>query len=287
MKFLHMKKSTFQTGLQLVRLSAALGVALGCVGVWAQAVPATSAAPPVPQVSFALTVNGQTLSAERGELLLREQLARGVPDSPQLRNVIRETLINQVVMAQDALKQSLDKQPQVKVRLELAEQNTLAQAWQQKTIEDAQISDADIQTEYQAQIKALGTQEFRLRHVLVADEKQAQQVLEKIKGGAKFDQVAQESSRDPGTREKGGLSDWVAEGRLAPAIRQAVESLKAGQLATKPVQTPAGWQVLRLEEKRTLTPPALDAVKPQLRLALAQRQAQAKLATLRSSAKVE
>lgn len=287
MKFLQMKKSTFQTGLQLVRLSAALGVALGCVGVWAQAVPATSAAPPVPQVSFALTVNGQTLSAERGELLLREQLARGVPDSPQLRNVIRETLINQVVMAQDALKQSLDKQPQVKVRLELAEQNTLAQAWQQKTIEDAQISDADIQTEYQAQIKALGTQEFRLRHVLVADEKQAQQVLEKIKGGAKFDQVAQESSRDPGTREKGGLSDWVAEGRLAPAIRQAVESLKAGQLATKPVQTPAGWQVLRLEEKRTLTPPALDAVKPQLRLALAQRQAQAKLATLRSSAKVE
>ena len=287
MKFLHMKKSTFQTGLQLVRLSAALGVALGCVGVWAQAVPATSAAPPVPQVSFALTVNGQTLSAERGELLLREQLARGVPDSPQLRNVIRETLINQVVMAQDARKQSLDKQPQVKVRLELAEQNTLAQDWQQKTIEDAQISDADIQTEYQAQIKALGTQEFRLRHVLVADEKQAQQVLEKIKGGAKFDQVAQESSRDPGTREKGGLSDWVAEGRLAPAIRQAVESLKAGQLATKPVQTPAGWQVLRLEEKRTLTPPALDAVKPQLRLALAQRQAQAKLATLRSSAKVE
>ncbi len=79
----------------------------------------------------------------------------------------------------------------------------------------------------------------------------------------------------------------MAEGRLAPAIRQAVESLKAGQLATKPVQTPAGWQVLRLEEKRTLTPPALDAVKPQLRLALAQRQAQAKLATLRSSAKVE
>ncbi len=178
MKFLHMKKNTFQTGLQLVRLSAALGVALGCVGVWAQAVPVTSAAPSVPQVSFALTVNGQTLSAERGELLLREQLARGVPDSPQLRNVIRETLINQVVMAQDALKQSLDKQPQVKVRLELAEQNTLAQAWQQKTIEDAQISDADIQTEYQAQIKALGTQEFRLRHVLVADEKQAQQVLE-------------------------------------------------------------------------------------------------------------
>lgn len=279
-----MKKTASQKKIWLVRGLVTWGVALGCTGAWAQATPAAGEAAPV---SFALKVNGQTLSAERGELLLREQMARGVPDSPQLRNMIRETLINQVLMAQDAQKQSLDKLPLVKARLELVEQNTLSQAWQQKAMDDAQMTDADIQAEYQAQVKALGTQEFRLRHVLVTDEKQAQQVLDKIKAGTKFDQVAKESSRDPGTRDKGGLSDWVAEGRLAPAIRQAVEGLKAGQMATKPVQTPAGWQVLRLEEKRALTAPSLDAVKPQLRLALAQRQAQAKLAALRSSAKVE
>lgn len=282
-----MNTNALPAGLRLAQLSTALGIALGCAGAWAQGVPTAPAAAEAAPVSLAVKVNGQTLSTERGELLLREQLARGVPDSPQLRNVIRETLINQAVMAQDAQKQALDKLPLVKARLELVEQNTLAQAWQQKTMDDAQIADADIQTEYQTQVKALGTQEFRLRHVLLADEKQAQQVLAKIKGGAKFDQIAQESSRDPGTREKGGLSDWVAEGRLAPAIRQAVDGLKAAQLAAKPVQTPAGWQVLRLEEKRALTPPTLEAVKPQLRQALAQRQAQAKLAALRSSAKVE
>jgi len=282
-----MNINALPTSLHLARLSAALSIALGCTGAWAQGAPTAAAAAEAAPVSLAVKVNGQTLSSERGELLLREQLARGVPDSAQLRNLIRETLINQAVMAQDAQKQALDKLPLVKARLELVEQNTLAQAWQQKAMDDAQIADADIQTEYQAQVKALGTQEFRLRHVLLADEKQAQQVLAKIKGGAKFDQIAQESSRDPGTREKGGLSDWVAEGRLAPAIRQAVDGLKAGQLAAKPVQTPAGWQVLRLEEKRALTPPTVDAVKPQLRQALAQRQAQAKLAALRSSAKVE
>jgi peptidyl-prolyl cis-trans isomerase C len=282
-----MNTNASPTGLRIARLSTALGIALGCAGAWAQGAPTAPAAAEAAPVSLAVKVNGQTLSAERGELLLREQLARGVPDSSELRNMIRETLINQAVMAQDAQKQALDKLPVVKARLELVEQNTLAQAWQQKAMDDAQITDADIQTEYQAQVKALGTQEFRLRHVLVADEKQAQQVLAKIKGGAKFDQVAQESSRDPGTREKGGLSDWVAEGRLAPAIRQAIDGLKAGQLAAKPVQTPVGWQVLRLEEKRALTPPTLEAVKPQVRQALAQRQAQARLAALRSSAKVE
>jgi peptidyl-prolyl cis-trans isomerase C len=210
-----------------------------------------------------------------------------VPDTPQLRNAIRETLINQTLMAQDAVKLSLDKQPLVKTRLELAQQSTLAQAWQQKAMQDAVISDAELQAEYQAQVKALGTQEYLLRHVLVADEKQAQQVLAKIKGGAKFETVALESSRDPGTRDKGGLSDWVAEGRLAPAIVQAVQGLKGGQLAAQAVQTPAGWQVLRLEEKRALTPPALESVTPQLKAVLVQKQAQAKLAALRASAKVE
>jgi peptidyl-prolyl cis-trans isomerase C len=172
-------------------------------------------------------------------------------------------------------------------RLELTQQNVLAQAWQQKAMQDVVISDSELQAEYQAQVKALGTQEYLLRHVLVADEKQAQQVQSKLKGGAKFEVVALELSRDPGTRDKGGLSEWVAEGRLAPAILQAVQGLKTGQLAPQAVQTPAGWQVLKLEDKRALKAPTLDAVTSQLRLAIAQRQVQAKLAALRASAKVE
>lgn len=268
--------------LKLAVLSVSL---LGAFSAVAQQAPAaaSTAAP----VSLTMKINGQASPAERGELLLREQLARGVADTPQLRNAIRETLINQTIMAQEALKQSLDKQALVKARMELAQQLTLSQAWQQKAMMEAQVSDADLKAEYQAQVKALGTQEFQLRHVLVADEKTAQQVLEKIKGGAKFETVALESSRDPGTRDKGGLSDWVAEARLSPAILQAVQGLKNGQLAAQPVQTPAGWQVIKLEDKRALTPPTLEFVTPQLKTALAQKQVQAKLAALRAAAKVE
>jgi len=271
----------FKLSIFSVTLCAALSAA------HAQSTPAAASNTAAAPIALSIKINGQALPAELGELLLREQLARGLSDTPQLRNVIRETLINQTILAQDAIKQSLDKQPQVKTRLELAQKNALAQAWQQKAMQDAVISDAELQAEYQLQVKALGMQEYLLRHVLVADEKQAQQVLAKIKNGAKFEAVAQESSRDPGTRDKGGLSEWVAEGRLAPAILQTVQGLKNGQMATQAVQTPAGWQVLRLEDKRPLTPPALDVVTPQLKSALAQKQVQAKLATLRASAKVE
>lgn len=267
--------------LKLAFLSACI---LGSYSALAQQAPAASAAAPV---SLAMKINGQASPEDRGELLLREQLARGGADTPQLRNAIRETLINQAVMAQEAVKQSLDKQTFVKARMELAQELTLAQAWQQKAMQDAPVSDAELQAEYQAQIKALGTQEYQLRHVLVADEKAAQQVLDKIKRGAKFDAVALESSRDPNTRDKGGLSEWVAEGQLTPAILQAVQSLKTGQMAPQAVQTPVGWQVLRLEDKRALKAPSLESVTPQLKMAIAQKKVQAQLAALRASAKVE
>lgn len=262
-----------------------LSAAMLCFTAHAQTTPPNAAATaPAP---LSVKVNGEVAPEERGQLLLREQLARGAADTPQLRNAIRETLVNQAIMAQEAVKQSLDKQSVVKARLELSQQNTLAQAWQQKAMQDAQVSDAEVQAEYQAQIKALGTQEYQLRHVLVNDEKAAQQVLDKIKRGAKFDAVALESSRDPNTRDKGGLSDWVAESRLSPGILQAVQGLKNGQLAAQAVQTPVGWQVLRLEDKRALTPPAFETVAPQLKNALAQKQVQAKLAALRAAAKIE
>lgn len=265
-----------------VTVSAVLMCACS-VSIWAQ--PTAAVAPAAP-VSLAVTVNGQVQVAERGELLLRELMGRGATDSPQVRAAVRETLINQAVMSQEAIKQGLDTLPLVKASLALAEQNVLAQVWQQKAIQDAQISDADIQAEYDSQVKAMGSQEFRVRHVLLADETKAKQVLTKIKDGAKFETVAGESSLDKATAAQGGLSEWMPEGRLMPEVFAAIKGLKNGQLVPQPVKTASGWQVLRLEDRRPAQPLSLDAVKPQIRFALAQRQVQVRLNALKAASKI-
>jgi peptidyl-prolyl cis-trans isomerase C len=265
-----------------LKVSAVLLLAFS-VPTWAQ--PTTAVAPAAP-VSLVVTVNGELQVAERGELLLREFMARGAADSPQLRAAVRETLINQTVMSQDAIQQELNKLPLVKARLALAEQNALAQVWQQKAIQDAQISDADIKAEYDSQVKAMGSQEFRVRHVLLADEAKAKLILAKLKDGSKFETMAGESSLDKVTAGQGGLSEWMPEGRLMPEVFAAIKGLKNGQLVPQPVKTASGWQVLRLEEKRPAQALSLDAVKPQIRLALAQRQVQARLNALKSAAKI-
>ena len=235
----------------------------------------------------AFSVNGEAQPAERSQLLLQAQLVRGAADTPQLQAQVRETLISQALMAQEALKAGLDKQPMVRARVDVARQNALAQAWQQQILQGAQFSDAELQAEYQRQVQALGPQEVRLRNVLVADEKTAQQVQDKLKGGAPFEQVVTEFSRDGGTRQRGGLTDWLSEGVLHPGVGKALQGLKEGQLAAAPVSTPNGWQVVRLEGRRAFTPPSIDSVNPQLRRALEQRLLQARLKALRDAAKVE
>lgn len=55
-----------------------------------------------------VTVNGQAQSNGLAEILLREQFARGASDSMELRQAVREALINQALMAQEARKAKLD-----------------------------------------------------------------------------------------------------------------------------------------------------------------------------------
>lgn len=256
------------------------------IALLAGIVPASHGLAQTP-ASFAATINGEPQPQERAQLLLQEQLARGVANTPQLQSVLRETLINHALMAQAAVKAGLDQQPQVRARLDLARQNALSLAWQQQVLQSVRPSDADIRAEYQRQIQALGTQEVRLRNVLVADEKQAIDIHSKIKGGTPFSEMVTQFSTDAATRDAGGMTNWVSVGILSPGVLKALQGLEIGQLAAAPVETAAGWQVLSLEARRPFVAPHLDQVRPQVVQALAKAALQAQLKALRESAKVE
>lgn len=269
----------------LDRLSIGVAsIALLHTAAWAQA--------PVPVQTEGLsrpfvTVNGEPQSLARAEVLLREQLARGAPNSPQLQAAVRDMLINQALMAQAATKEGLDKLPLVQAQIELARQSVLMQAWQQQQARSNDITDEDLRQEYERQVKLLGSRQFRLRHLLVNEEATAKLLFDRVKAGGKMADLSAEYSLDEATRNNGGLTDWMAQGEMVPALLKAVEALKPGQLAAAPVRGLAGWHVLALEDARAFTPPARDALGPQLQRAIVQQRLQAALEKMRGSAKVE
>ncbi len=234
-----------------------------------------------------VVVNGEPQSALMADLLLKEQLSRGAVNSLELQASVRLAMIQQGLMAQEAVKEGLDKQPGTQAQLGLARQNVLAQAWQQKFLQSVQLQESELKEEYRRQIQLLGPKEYRVRHLLVQEEATAKLLLEKVRAGTRIADLAVEYSRDESTKSKGGLTEWTPQGQFFPSIAKAVESLQPGQWVPTPVSSPAGWHVVQLDQSRAFIPPVMDKVKPELVQALLQKRLQEKMEQLRQKAKIE
>ncbi|WP_439519336.1 peptidylprolyl isomerase [Hydrogenophaga sp.] len=234
-----------------------------------------------------VTVNGQVIPNIHADILAREQMGQGASDGPSLRTSIRDTLINQALMAQAARAVGLDRATLAAAQIELATQAALVKMWQQREVSLHPASDEDLQAEYLRQVAGLGTVEYQLRHLLVADEGSARRLIRLIQKGTPMVDLVVAHSTDMGTRTTGGLAGWVPRGQLHASLAQAMDGLQPGAMALKPVRSPAGWHVLKLEASRPLAPPSFDAIRPQVGRVLAERMLDAQLQVLRASAKIE
>ncbi|PKU52687.1 MULTISPECIES: peptidylprolyl isomerase [Lysinibacillus] len=118
------------------------------------------------------------------------------------------------------------------------------QLLQEKALKDQAIKEEDVKKYYE-QMKT----ELNGRHILVADEKTAKEVIEKIKGGAKFEDVAKEYSTDTGSAQKGGELGWFSVGAMVDEFNDAAYALELNTLS-EPVKSSFGYHVIEITEKR-------------------------------------
>jgi len=112
-----------------------------------------------------------------------------------------------------------------------------------------------------------------VRHILLGTEDEAKAVIAKLKGGAKFEELAKQS-KDTGTANNGGDLDWAPPSQFPPEFAAGVSKLQKGAITDVPVKTQAGFHVIKVDDTRPLQLPALDQVKPQIADALSQRKLQ-------------
>lgn len=91
---------------------------------------------------------------------------------------------------------------------------------------------------------------LKIRHILLKDEKRAKELLEKLKVGAKFEDLAKEFSEDKESRDKGGELGFVRRGQLPDPLFNAASVLKPGELGAEPVKTDAGFHIIRVDDRR-------------------------------------
>ncbi len=106
--------------------------------------------------------------------------------------------------------------------------------------------------------KAASVTQARARHILIrtkegTSDSDARERLarlrERIAAGGDFAELARVHSED-GTATKGGDLGWISPGETVPEFERAMNGLRDGELS-QPVQTPFGWHILQVLERRT------------------------------------
>jgi peptidyl-prolyl cis-trans isomerase C len=127
-------------------------------------------------------------------------------------------------------------------------------------------------------------EEISARHILVPTEDEAKAALKRVKGGEDFAKVADEVSKDPGS--KGGDLGWFTKDRMVPEFGDAAYKLSKGQISD-PVKSQFGWHVIKLEDRRKKPFPAFEDVKTQVAQYVAQKSQSELIMKLREGAKID
>ncbi len=232
------------------------------------------------------TVNGKPIPKAREDAWVEQLKKQGQQDNPQLRQQVKDQLIQREVFMQEVAKRGLAEKPDVKFQLDVQRQNALIQALMRDELAKNPVTDADIKAAYEEQKKSTGGKEYKVRHILVDSEADAKDIAAQLKKGAKWEDLAKKS-KDPGSAQRGGELDWAGAGAYVKPFSDAMVKLDKGQMTDAPVQSQFGWHVIKVDDTRDAQFPPLEQVAPQIREALQQQKMAAYADQLRKAAKIQ
>ena len=230
------------------------------------------------------TVNG----SEIHESQLRD-VYMGLP--PQVQKQVQprqlvEYAISNKLVTDEARKEKLDSDPEVKKSVKMAEDQFVRAAWQKKKA--MSITDDQLKKRYDEWAPTFKPEEqIHAHHILVETEDEAKAIIADLKSGANFEEIAKTKSKDPNAARNGGDLGFFAKAEMIPEFSDAAFALTMGQITQIPVKTHYGYHVIRLDEKRMSSLPAFAEVKEEIRRSMINQVIQESLKALHDKAKID
>lgn len=219
--------------------------------------------------------------------LAAEDIAPTIP--PELegdarRAYVLDYLIDMRIVARKAEAAKMAEGPDFAKRLAYLRDKALMEGYLGKLGKDA-TTEAAVREVYDQAAKAQTPEpEVRARHILLETEEAAKAALARLRKGEDFAKVADEVSKDPGSKD--GELGWFTKDRMVPEFSEAAFKMKPGELS-EPVKSQFGWHVINVQERRERSFPKLEAVRDQIERYVVQKAQSEAILSMRADAKIE
>ncbi len=233
-----------------------------------------------------ISVNGKAIDQNALEYHIKANIERGLQDSQNLRDIIKDEMITKEVLYQKAIETKAYEDPTVKIRLDQAKKNLLAEIILENYLKKNPISDEDVKREFEKQSELYkNAEQFNLKVIVVQDKEKAESILKKLNSGEDFNALAKTYSID-NSKINGGDLGWVLPENIIMPVSNVMVNLAKGSISKQPIQTQLGWYVIKIENKRSFQMPKFEDEKLKIEMFLKQKKKMDYIKSLKSVAKV-
>jgi len=197
-----------------------------------------------------------------------------------------DQVIDQKLLATEASRQGLDKDPVVRRRLQAAHDKLLGDVLVESVVDKA-VNDAAIRALYDEQQRlSKTTEELRARQIVAPTEQDAEAIKKLLASGAAFEALAMQRSIDSATRFNGGDLGYFTLDAMPEAYGVALKTAKIGD-TVGPFKIDSGYALVHVEDRRPEKPISLEEARPQIVRFLTYDEIRTLLNKLRSGARVQ
>lgn len=205
--------------------------------------------------------------------------------NPQVKKDILTSIGMQKAILKEGDAKGLDKTAEYQEKVNQAKAMVYAEIMRQSIPQPTQ---AELKAAYEQKKKMMGmAKEYNISHILVKDQKTADEVLKKLVAGDDFAKLAKEYSQDPGSKNNGGSLGWSTGENFVPEFTNAAKALKKGEYTKTAVKSSFGFHIIKMVDIRNKQMPSFDSEKAALSDQIYRQKMQAVFDGIKTKHKVE
>ena len=198
---------------------------------------------------------------------------------------ITDEMIATELLRQEAVSAGIAERADVIEQIKRQENNILINTLMTEKFAELSFTDDELKAEYDRLVGLSSTNEFKARHILLPDEDAAKAIIEELKTGADFAELAKQKSQGPSAPTGGDLG-WFKPETMVPPFAEAVSAMQKGSYSDAPVKTRFGYHVILLEDTRSIEQPAFEDVKQDIQRNLTRKKIEEYVEELKAKATI-